>query len=69
MPTTKGEAIHFMKIIHDYCSPMVARMMLDDLDFYIVDTTGNDSIKESIKMVRRMVYAKHNEEIMLDEEQ
>jgi len=63
MVATKGEAIQFMKIINDWMSPQVARMMLDDMDFYIADITGNDSIKESIKMVRRLVYASAKENL------
>ncbi len=55
MATNKAEAIHFMKIVLDWCSPKVARMMMDDLDFYIAETTDNESIKQSIKMVREMV--------------
>jgi hypothetical protein len=54
--TTKGEGLHFYKILMDYMSPRVARMMLDDMDFEIADTTGNESIRESIKMVRKMLY-------------
>ena len=69
MPTNKAEAIHFMKIIHDWVSPKVARMMMDDIDFYIAETTDNESMKESIKMVREMVYAKAEENLMIDEEE
>jgi hypothetical protein len=45
--------------------------MLDDLDFYIAETTDNESIKESIKMVREMVYARAEEnlEIAAEEEE
>ena len=53
MVTNKGDAIHFMKIILDWCSPQVARMMMDDLDFYIAETTDNESVRDSIKMVRK----------------
>ena len=69
MPTNKAEAIHFMKIVHDWCSPKVARMMMDDLDFYIAETTDNESIKESIKMVREMVYARAEENLEIDREE
>ena len=67
--TNKAEAIHFMKIILDWCSPKVARMMLDDLDFYIAETTDNESIKESIKMVREMVYARAEENLEIEAEE
>tara|TARA_R100001224_G_scaffold9303_1_gene4853 strand:+ start:136 stop:408 length:273 start_codon:yes stop_codon:yes gene_type:complete len=69
MPTNKAEAIHFMKIVLDWCSPKVARMMMDDLDFYIAETTDNESIKESIKMVREMVYARAEENLEIDREE
>ncbi len=63
MATNKAEAIHFMKIVFDWCSPQVARSMMDDLDFYIAETTDNESIKESIKMVRELVYARAEENL------
>ena len=69
MATNKAEAIHFMKIVLDWCSPQVARMMMDDLDFYIAETTDNESIKESIKMVREMVYAKAEENLEIEAEE
>ena len=56
MTTNRIEATQFMKIILDWCSPQVARSMMDDLDFYIADTTDNESVKESIKMIRQMIY-------------
>ena len=61
MVATHTEAIQFMKIINDWMAPQVARMMLDDMDFYIADITDNESIKDSIKMVRRLVYESADE--------
>ena len=58
-----------MKIIHDWVSPKVARMMMDDLDFYIAETTDNESIKESIKMVREMIYARAEENLEIEAEE
>tara|TARA_R100000781_G_scaffold95905_1_gene60009 strand:+ start:175 stop:444 length:270 start_codon:yes stop_codon:yes gene_type:complete len=69
MPTNTAEAIHFMKIVMDWCSPKVARMMMDDLDFYIAETTDNESIKTSIKMVREMVYARAEENLEIEAEE
>ena len=69
MPTNKAEAIHFMKIIHDWVSPNVARMMIDDIDFYIAETTDNESMKESIKMVRELVYARAEENLEIEAEE
>ncbi len=69
MVTTKGEGIHFMKIILDWCSPQVARMMMDDLDFYIADTTDNESVRDSIKMIRELIYAKADEVLEIEAEE
>ena len=69
MATNKAEAIHFMKIILDWCSPKVARMMMDDLDFYIAETTDSESVRDSIKMVREMVYARAEENLEIEAEE
>ena len=69
MVTNKADAIHFFKIILDWCSPQVARMMLDDMDFYIAETTDNDSVKESIKLVRKYLYDMSMENEVIDEEE
>jgi len=69
MVTTKGDAIHFMKIILDWCSPQVARMMMDDLDFYIAETTDNESVRDSIKMIRELVYEKAEENLEIEAEE
>ena len=69
MATNKSEAIHFMKIVLDWCSPKVARMMMDDLDFYIAETTDNESVRDSIKMVRELIYARAEENLELEAEE
>ena len=69
MVTNKSDAIQFYKILLDWCSPQVARMMLDDMDFYIADTTDNDSVKESIKLVRKYLYDMTIENEMIDHEE
>ena len=69
MVTTTPEAVHLHKIILDWCSPQVARSMLDDMDFYVADTTDNESLKQSIKMVREILYSRAEESIMIDEEE
>jgi hypothetical protein len=69
MVTTKGEGIHFMKIILDWCSPQVARMMMDDLDFYIAETTDNESVRDSIKMIRELIYMKAEENLEIEAEE
>ena len=67
MTTSTSEAVRFMKIVLDWCSPQVARSMLDDMQFYIGDVSENDSIKESVKMVRDLLYDRAEEKIMLDD--
>ena len=69
MVTNKSDAIQFFKILLDWCSPQVARMMLDDMDFYIAETTDNESVKESIKMVRQFLYDMSMENEMIDAEE
>jgi hypothetical protein len=69
MTTNHVEATQFFKIILDWCSPQVARSMLDDMDFYIADSTDNESIRESIKMVRSKLYQMAEENLMIDEEE
>ena len=69
MVTTTPEAVHLHKIILDWCSPQVARSMLDDMDFYVADITDNESLKQSIKMVREIIYARAEENEMIDEEE
>jgi predicted Zn-dependent peptidase len=58
-----------MKIILDWCSPQVARSMLDDLDFYVAEITDNESLEQSIKMVREMLYARAEENLEIDAEE
>jgi|TARA_E500000305_G_scaffold111487_1_gene124672 hypothetical protein len=69
MATNKTDAIHFMKIVLDWCSPQVARSMMDDLDFYIAEVTDNDSVKESIKMVRQLIYDGSEENLKIAQEE
>ena len=69
MVTSNTDAIQFFKILLDWCSPQVARMMLDDMEFYIAETTDNDSVKESIKMVRKYLYDMSMENEMIDAEE
>lgn len=68
MVANRSEAIRFMKIVLDWCSPQEARSMLDDMKFYIGDATDNESLKQSIKMVRKYVYdrAEENSESYTD---
>ena len=69
MVTTYTEGIQFMKILLDWCSPQVARSMLDDMEFYIADSTENESIRDSIRMVRKILYEMAEENQLIDEEE
>jgi hypothetical protein len=52
MVTSRTEAIHIMKILMDYMTPKVAEMFISDLDFEVAEITDNESLRDSIKMVR-----------------
>ena len=52
MVTSRTEAIHIMKILMDYMTPKVAEMFISDLDFEVAEVTDNESLRDSIKMVR-----------------
>ena len=67
MTTDRSEAVRFMKIVLDWCSPQVARCMLDDMQFYIGDVTENESIKESVSMVRQLINDRAEENMLEDE--
>ena len=42
--------------------------MLDDMKFFIGDITENESIKESIEMVRQLIYDRAEENLMLGDD-
>tara|TARA_R110000737_G_C14394927_1_gene453042 strand:+ start:504 stop:677 length:174 start_codon:yes stop_codon:yes gene_type:complete len=52
MVASKSEAIHMMKILLDYMTPRVASMFIADMDFEVAETTDNESLRDSIKLVR-----------------
>ena len=58
MVTSKTEAIHIMKILMDYMTPRVCSMFISDLDFEVAETTDNESLRDSIKMVRDYIRGK-----------
>ena len=69
MVASNADSIQFFKILLDWCSPQVARMMLDDMDFYIAETTDNESVRDSIKLVRQHLYDMSMENEMIDVEE
>ena len=60
MVTSKSEGIHLMAILLRYMSKKKASKMIQDMDFEIAETTDNESLKKSIKMVRDYLEWKHN---------
>jgi hypothetical protein len=61
MVTSRLEAIHIMKILMDYMTPRVASMFISDLDFEVAENTDNESLRDSIKMVRNFMRDKKDE--------
>ena len=53
MVTDRIEALHFVAILLRYMERPEALTILCDMDFEIAETTGNESIRDSIKMVRK----------------
>ena len=51
MATDRIEALHFVAILLRYMERPEALNILCDMDFEIAETTGNNSLKSSIKMV------------------
>ena len=52
MVTKKSEAIHLMAILHRYLTEKEAYKMVCDMEFEIAEITDNESLRDSIKMVR-----------------
>ncbi len=52
MVTTIGEGIHLVGILLRYLDKKTSYKMLCDMEFEIADTTDNESLRDSIKMVK-----------------
>jgi len=52
MVTTTTEGMHLVAILLRYVSKKRAYQMVSDMEFEIGDTTENNSLRDSIKMVR-----------------
>jgi len=52
MVTTIGEGIHLVGILLRYLDKKTAYKMLCDMEFEIADITDNESLRDSIKMVK-----------------
>ena len=55
MVTNSTEAIQLMAIVLRYLEKKDAQRMLNDMDFEVADNTENESLRESIKMVREYI--------------
>jgi len=52
MVTTATEGMHLVAILLRYVSKKRAYKMVSDMEFEIADSTENNSLRDSIKMVR-----------------
>ena len=52
MVTTTTEGMHLVAILLRYVSKERAYQMVSDMEFEIGETTENNSLRDSIKMVR-----------------
>jgi len=52
MVTTTTEGMHLVAILLRYVSKKRAYQMVSDMEFEIGETTENNSLRDSIKMVR-----------------
>ena len=55
MVASRLEGVHMIQLILKYVSPYTAKQMLTDMDFEIADTTDNESLKESIKLLLGLI--------------
>ena len=55
MVTNSTEAIQLMAIVLRYLEKKDAQRMLNDMDFEVAENTENESLRESIKMVREYI--------------
>ena len=60
MVTTKSEAIHILHLLKQYMTPRVMSMFIADLDFEVAENTDNESLRDSIKMVRDYMRDAHD---------
>ena len=60
MVTSRAEALHILKILGDYMTPRVMSMFISDLDFEVAENTDNESLRDSIKMVRNYMRDAHD---------
>ena len=55
MVASRLEGVHMIQLILKYVSPYTAKQMLTDIDFEIADTTDNESLRESIKLLLGLI--------------
>tara|TARA_Y100001963_G_C6636138_1_gene378658 strand:- start:513 stop:686 length:174 start_codon:yes stop_codon:yes gene_type:complete len=55
MVTNRLEALHLVGILLRYLEKGEALTMLCDMDFEVAEITDNESLRDSIKMVRKFL--------------
>ena len=55
MVASRLEGVHMIQLILKYVSPYTAKQMLTDMDFEIADTTDNESLRDSIKLMLKLI--------------
>ena len=61
MVTSKTDAIHILHLLKQYMTPRVMSMFISDLDFEVAENTDNESLRDSIKMIREYMRDMKNE--------
>ena len=55
MVTNRTEALHLVSILLRFMTKDEALHILCDMDYEVAETTDNESLKNSIKMVRKLL--------------
>ena len=55
MVTNRTEAIHLVSILLRFMTKDESLRILCDMDYEVAETTDNESLKNSIKMVRKLL--------------
>ena len=55
MVTNRTEAIHLVSILLRFMTKDESLRILCDMDYEVAETTDNESLKKSIKMVRKLL--------------
>ena len=55
MVASRLEGVHMIQLILKYMSPYTAKKMLVDMDFEIAETTDNESLRDSLKLLLDLI--------------